>query len=131
MLRSFTSIRFKLMVGIRGDAPSPNHDIRLGDVVVSSPVDRTGGVIHYEFGKTIQNQKFERAGALNAPPAVLLTALREALQPLVPRPAKRPKVRWGRIGKTRGSRTALFHTQQRLCQKQSALAFASLADLTL
>jgi hypothetical protein len=32
-------------------------------VVAGSPVGRTGGVIHYEFGKTIQNQKFERTGA--------------------------------------------------------------------
>ena len=42
MLRSFTSIRFGLMVGIGGGAPSPKHDIRLGDVVVSSPAGRTG-----------------------------------------------------------------------------------------
>jgi nucleoside phosphorylase len=77
MLRSFTSIRFGLMVGIGGGAPSPKHDIRLGDVVVSSPVGRMGGVIHYEFGKTIQNQKFEWTGALNAPPTMLLTALNE------------------------------------------------------
>jgi hypothetical protein len=75
MLRSFTWIRFGLMVGIKGGAPSPKHDIRLGDVVVSSPVSRMGGVIHYEFGKAIQNQKFERTGALNAPPTMLLTVL--------------------------------------------------------
>jgi nucleoside phosphorylase len=75
MLRSFPSIRFGMMVGIGGGAPSLKHDIRLGDVVVSSPVGRTGGVIHYEFGKTVQNQKFERTGALDAPPPMLLTAL--------------------------------------------------------
>ena len=63
------------MVGIGGGAPSPKHDIRLGDVVVSSPAGRTDGVIHYEFGKTIQNQKLERTGALNRLPAILLTAL--------------------------------------------------------
>ena len=68
MLRSFPSIRFGMMVGIGGGVPSLKHDIRLGDVVVSSPVGRTGGVIYYEFGKTIQNQKFERTGALDAPP---------------------------------------------------------------
>jgi hypothetical protein len=50
------------MLGSGGSAPSPKHDIRLGDVVVSSPADRTGGVIHYEFGKTIRNQKLERTG---------------------------------------------------------------------
>ena len=75
MLRSFPSIRFGMMVGIGGGAPNQKHDIRLGDVVVSSPVGRTGGVIHYEFGKTIQNQKFERTGALDAPPPMLLTVL--------------------------------------------------------
>lgn len=75
MLRSFPSIRFGLMVGIAGGAPSKKHDIRLGDVVVSSPIGKTGGVIHYEFGKTVQNQRLERTGALDAPPVMLLTAL--------------------------------------------------------
>ena len=75
MHRSFPSIRFGLMVGIGGGAPSPKHDIRLGDVVVSSPVGRNGGVIYYEFGKAMQNQKFEQTGALNAPPRMLLNAL--------------------------------------------------------
>lgn len=77
MLRSFPSIRFVLMVGIGGGAPSQKHDIRLGDVVVSTPVGRTGGVIHYEFGKTIQNQKFERTGTLNAPPPILRTMVQK------------------------------------------------------
>jgi hypothetical protein len=67
------------MLGSGGSAPSPKHDIRLGDVVVSSPADRTGGVIHYEFGKTIRNQKLERTGGggggLKAPPAIIRTAL--------------------------------------------------------
>jgi WD40 repeat protein/nucleoside phosphorylase len=75
MLRSFPSIRFGMMVGIGGGAPSLKHDIRLGDVVVSSPVGRTGGVIYYEFGKTIQNRQFERMGTLDAPPPMLLMAL--------------------------------------------------------
>jgi nucleoside phosphorylase len=75
MLRSFDSIRFGLMVGIGGGAPSSKHDIRLGDVVVSSPVGRTGGVIHYEFGKAVQERKFQRMGSLDSPPPALLTAL--------------------------------------------------------
>jgi len=45
------------MMGIGGGAPSSKHDIRLGDVVVGSPAGRMGGVIHYEFGKTIQKLK--------------------------------------------------------------------------
>ena len=77
LLRSFQAIQFGLMVGIGGGAPSAQHDIRLGDVVVSSPTGRTGGVIHYEFGKTIQDQKFDRTGSLTPPPPFLLTALQK------------------------------------------------------
>jgi len=76
LLRSFPAIRFGLMVGIGGGAPSTKHDIRLGDVVVSSPTDRTGGVIHYDFGKKIQGT-FERTGSLGPPPTVLLNALQK------------------------------------------------------
>lgn len=74
MCRSFP-LTFILMVGIGGGAPTKENDIRLGDVVVSSPVGKTGGVIYYDFGATMQNQKFERTGALNAPPFSLLTAI--------------------------------------------------------
>jgi len=79
--RSFPAIQFGLMVGIGGGAPSAKHDIRLGDVVVSSPTGRAGGVIHNEFGKTIQGKnqdlKFERTGSLSPPPPVLLNALQK------------------------------------------------------
>jgi len=77
MRRSFPAIDFGLMVGIAGGAPSAKHDIRLGDVVVSSPTGGTGGVIHYEFGKRIQDKIFERTGSLSPPPLVLLNALQK------------------------------------------------------
>lgn len=72
---SFPHIRFGLMVGIGGGAPSPKHDVRLGDIVVSAPRGEKGGVLQYDFGKTIQDQSFEMTGHLNQPPLVLLTAL--------------------------------------------------------
>jgi nucleoside phosphorylase len=75
MLSSFKWLRFGLMVGIGGGVPSEENDIRLGDVVVSQPTGAFGGVIQYDFGKTIQEGKFTRTGALNKPPGVLLTAL--------------------------------------------------------
>ena len=75
LLRSFESIRFGLMVGIGGGAPSSKHDIRLGDIVVGCPIKREGGIIPYNFGKAVQDRKFERTGSLNSPPTVLLTAL--------------------------------------------------------
>lgn len=43
----------------------------VSSLVVRSPVGRTGGAIHYQFGKTIQNHKFERTGALDAPPVFI------------------------------------------------------------
>jgi nucleoside phosphorylase len=75
MLSSFRGLRFGLMVGIGGGVPSRENDIRLGDVVVSQPTATFGGVIQYDFGKTVQDGKFTRTGSLNRPPDVLLTAL--------------------------------------------------------
>jgi nucleoside phosphorylase len=75
MLRTFTSIRFGLMVGIGGGVPSKEHDIRLGDVVISKPMDTSGGVIQYDFGKTVQEGRFVRTGSLNRPPNILLSAV--------------------------------------------------------
>lgn len=63
------------MVGIAGGAPSAQHDVRLGDIVVSTPDKQSGGIIHYDFGKTIQTKKFQRTGTLNSPPLVLLNAI--------------------------------------------------------
>ncbi|KAK7420625.1 hypothetical protein QQZ08_010317 [Neonectria magnoliae] len=75
LLRTFKSVRFGLMVGIGGGAPSANHDIRLGDVVVSQPSGTTVGVVQYDRGKTGREEHFERTGSLNTPPQVLLAAL--------------------------------------------------------
>ncbi|KAL2802448.1 hypothetical protein BJX63DRAFT_437864 [Aspergillus granulosus] len=75
ILRSFPSVKIGLMVGIGGGAPSPKHDIRLGDIVVSVPRDGTGGVFQYDFGKTVQNKSFQHTHFLNQPPMSLGTAV--------------------------------------------------------
>jgi nucleoside phosphorylase len=72
---TFRSIRFGLMVGIGGGAPSKFADIRLGDVVVSNPTESFGGVVPYDCGKAIQEGVFKRTGTLNKPPQVLLKAV--------------------------------------------------------
>ncbi|KAL2832103.1 hypothetical protein BDW59DRAFT_181441 [Aspergillus cavernicola] len=75
MQSTFKSIRFFLMVGIGGGAPSDKADIRLGDVVVSKPTREFGGVIQYDYGKLMSNGLFGRTGMLNKPLSVLLTAI--------------------------------------------------------
>ncbi|CAH0025863.1 unnamed protein product [Clonostachys rhizophaga] len=75
MRHSFANIRIGLMVGIGGGAPNQKHDIRLGDIVVSTPRDGKGGVIQYDFGKTIQDQCFRLTGFLDQPPLLLRTAV--------------------------------------------------------
>jgi nucleoside phosphorylase len=75
MLHSFPNIRIGLMVGIGGGAPSSKHDIRLGDIVVSTPHNGNSGIFQYDFGKTIQNQPFQATGVLNQPPSALRTAV--------------------------------------------------------
>jgi nucleoside phosphorylase len=75
MLWTFRSLRFGLMVGIGGGVPTEQNDIRLGDVVVSRPEGQYGGVVQYDYGKTVREGRFERIGSLNQPPDVLLRAI--------------------------------------------------------
>lgn len=75
MRATFPALRFSLMVGIGGGVPSAHNDIRLGDVVVSRPKGTNGGVVQYDFGKTVKDGKFQLTGSLNKPPAVLLHAM--------------------------------------------------------
>ncbi|KAF5638968.1 ankyrin repeat [Fusarium tjaetaba] len=74
MANNFPSIKIGLMVGIGGGVPSNN--VRLGDVVVSTPTSTFAGVVKWDFGKHHDNKDdFERTGALDHPPQSLLTAL--------------------------------------------------------
>ncbi|KAL7912200.1 hypothetical protein GGI35DRAFT_492155 [Trichoderma velutinum] len=73
MVSTFPSVRFGLMVGIGGGIPPK---VRLGDVVVGTPVDSFPGVIQWDLGKA-KDGNFEWTGSLNNPPASLLTALAE------------------------------------------------------
>jgi nucleoside phosphorylase len=74
MKSAFTSIRFGLMVGIGGGVPSVKADIRLGDVVVSTPHMMHGGVVQYDFGKATPSG-FKRTSFLNTPPIILLNSV--------------------------------------------------------
>lgn len=76
MVTSFPNLRFGLMVGIAGGAPSKKNDIRLGDVVVSSPQGTIGGTLQHDLGKRFQDGSFKLTGFLSAPPDLLLSALR-------------------------------------------------------
>jgi nucleoside phosphorylase len=97
--RSFSAVRFGLMVGIGGGAPfygskeeatsdyseeedseeeeeEEIRDIRLGDVVVSLHSKVSDAVVQYDFGKSIQDGEFVRAGGrLDKPPAIILSAV--------------------------------------------------------
>lgn len=74
IIGSFRNLRFALMVGIGGGVPC-GKDIRLGDVVVSHADLNVGGVIQFDFGKTIQEGRFMQTGVLNKPPRILRNAV--------------------------------------------------------
>jgi nucleoside phosphorylase len=74
MKLTFSSTQFGLMVGIGGGVPSEETDVRLRDVVVSKPYKTHGGVVQYDSGKATASG-FERTGALNTLPTVLLNAV--------------------------------------------------------
>lgn len=73
MLRTFPSIKIGLMVGVGGGVPG-QKDIRLGDIVVSKPTKRNGGVFQYDRGRTLPEGS-ENSGFLNAPPRILRSAV--------------------------------------------------------
>ncbi|KAL4945260.1 hypothetical protein BDV06DRAFT_45292 [Aspergillus oleicola] len=67
--RTFPAIDLRLLVGIGGGVPSKEHDIRLGDVVVSAPTGILGGVVEYDLGKETATG-FKRKGTLCPPPTL-------------------------------------------------------------
>ncbi|KAI1121753.1 nucleoside phosphorylase domain-containing protein [Nemania abortiva] len=76
MSRSFPSIKWRLFVGIGGGVPSDQHDIRLGDVVVSMPEGEYGGVVQYDLGRET-NSGFELKGFLWPIPTLLRNAAQD------------------------------------------------------
>jgi nucleoside phosphorylase len=74
MFRTFTELRFCLMVGVGGGLPTDGPGVRLGDVVVSVPRPKQNAVVSRDFGK-IDDDGFVRTHSLNAPPRILLNAV--------------------------------------------------------
>jgi len=76
MVSSFEALRFCLIVGIAGGIPI-NHDIRLGDVVVSQPAKMFGasGVVRHDSGKIGEDGKVMCTSSLNQPPEILLKVI--------------------------------------------------------
>ncbi|KAG4292644.1 hypothetical protein FPRO06_12132 [Fusarium proliferatum] len=74
MLRTFLDLRSILLVGV-GDGVPTRHDIRRGDVVVACPTSSQGGVIQYDYGKSMQGQGLVLNPPLNQPPAFILAAI--------------------------------------------------------
>jgi nucleoside phosphorylase len=72
---TFPSVKTLLLVGIGGGAYTIKNDIRLGDVVVSCPDGKYGGVVQYDFGKSLSEGRFEHTGTLNSPPWEVLSTL--------------------------------------------------------
>lgn len=75
MVRSFSNLRFILLVGIAGGVPTV-RDVRLGDVVVGVPAYSEGGVSQYDFDVSAQDAEFKQKGHLNAPHEKILAAVR-------------------------------------------------------
>ncbi|KAF9876821.1 hypothetical protein CkaCkLH20_05667 [Colletotrichum karsti] len=72
LVSTFPAVKACFMIGIGGGIPPK---VRLGDVVVSTPIGQYPGVVQWDFGKAQEGGRFERTGALNNPPGFLLTAL--------------------------------------------------------
>ncbi|OPB40511.1 vps9-ankyrin repeat protein [Trichoderma guizhouense] len=79
--RTFPNIRFALMVGIGSGVPDspnpdPRKDIRLGDVVVGSPMNGLAGVIHAEMVGVAGEPNLRMKTRIYNPPNVLIKGIR-------------------------------------------------------
>lgn len=76
--RTFASISWRLLVGVGGGVPGRQHDIQLGDVVISMPTPRDthGGIVQYSLGRDGE-QGFKRKGFLHQPPSYLVSTVAE------------------------------------------------------
>ncbi len=70
MLHTFTNVRIGLMVGIAGVLPVERMMSASGTLSSAAPREGRGGVLQYDFGKTIQEQEFQITGFLNQPPTL-------------------------------------------------------------
>lgn len=75
ILSSFPKVRIGLLVSVGGGAPSPTHNVRLRDIVVSTLFNSQSSVVQYDIRKTIQGQRFKPTGFLNKPPTILRAAI--------------------------------------------------------
>ncbi|KAK6518255.1 hypothetical protein TWF506_005415 [Arthrobotrys conoides] len=82
MLQTFKNIRFGLLVGVGGGAPSlpnleePSRDIRLGDVIVGDPNGDNGGLLQYDLDNWRVDGEFNIKSTLNKPPDLLVKSVR-------------------------------------------------------
>lgn len=71
MISTFQNIKVGLMVGIGSGIP---QKVRLGDVVISAPVEDRPGVIQWDMGRA-EDKGFVQTGFLNPPAKLLLSSL--------------------------------------------------------
>jgi hypothetical protein len=58
ILFSFLAIYFVLLVGLRGRVSTEEANIWLSYTVVSKPTDTSGGMVRYDYEKTISGAQF-------------------------------------------------------------------------
>src|SRR3569833_3293107 len=74
MARTFSNLRFILMVGVGGGVPT-RYNIRLGDIVVCSAVYGNNKKKQNKNEQTNQNKRFNSTVQLIQPPMALLAAI--------------------------------------------------------
>ncbi len=75
ILLSFKGMRFGLIIEIGGGVPSEENDIRFKNVILSKLIATFGGIIQYDFKKTVQDGRFKRIDSLNRLSDVFLGAV--------------------------------------------------------
>ncbi|KAF3399519.1 hypothetical protein DPV78_006382 [Talaromyces pinophilus] len=102
MRATFPFLEYGLLVGIGGGVPT-NVDIRLGDVVISTPTENGSGVIQYDFGKKT-HAGFQPTGNLNKPSEILLKAASQLRKDQILGKRSIIQIIYGALEKNKGTR---------------------------
>lgn len=91
LFRSFPSVSMCLLVGVGAGIRRKGFDVRLGDVVISQPDGRSGGVYQYDLQKARYGGHIENIGVLNRPSTLLLKILTRVQAHHAANPSKVPE----------------------------------------
>jgi len=74
MRRTFSNLKFSIMIGVASGIWTAEMDVRLGNIVVGVPDNNGSGIIQYDRDRAVKEREFVQRGNLNKAPDLLRSA---------------------------------------------------------